>query len=157
MYRKEEMSVHESHSATDASAKEQPSTRNRSWILSVTSLMFILLQSACTAVMAISGVRVIIGLGALAAAATVHHPANGFHADAIRIPMMVVAVAGSLINLYVVWRIRILRARPSSQWRTVPVTHKQRRSETFQIVLAILTLLLVAAEWITHSIIHQVP
>ena len=157
MYRKEEMSVHESDSVTEASAKEQPSTRSRSWILSITSLMFIVLQSACTAVMAISGVRVIIGLGALAAAAGVHHPANGFHADAIRIPMMVVAVAGSLINLYVVWRIRSLRARPSSQWRTVPVTHKQRRSETFQIVLAILTLLLVAAEWITHSIIHHVP
>jgi len=157
MYRKEEMSVHESDSVTEASAKEQPSTRSRSWILSLTGLMFIVLQSACTAVMAISGVRVIIGLGALAAAAGVHHPATGFHADAIRLPMMVVAVAGSLINLYVVWRIRSLRARPSSQWRVAPVSYKQRRSETFQIALAVLTLLLVAAEWITHSIIHHVP
>ena len=157
MYRKEEMSVHESDSVTEASAQEQPSTRSRSWILSLTGLMFIVLQSACTAVMAISGVRVIIGLGALAAAAGVHHPATGFHADAIRIPMMVVAVAGSLINLYVVWRIRSLRARPSSQWRVAPVSYKQRRSETFQIALAVLTLLLVAAEWITHSIIHHVP
>jgi len=38
-----------------------------------------------------------------------------------------------------------------------PVSYKQRRSETFQIALAVLTLLLVAAEWITHSIIHHVP
>jgi hypothetical protein len=151
------MSVHEQQPASKASAKEQPSTPARSWILSLTGLVFIVLQSACTAVMAISGVRVIIGLGALAAAAGVPHPATGFHADAIRIPMMVVAVAGSVINLYVVWRIRSLRARPSSQWRTAPVSHKQQRSEIFQIVLAIVTLVLVAAEWITHSIIHHIP
>jgi hypothetical protein len=37
------------------------------------------------------------------------------------------------------------------------VTPKQRRSEVFQIVLAIATLVLVAAEWITHPMIHRVP
>jgi hypothetical protein len=128
---------------------------NRSWMVGITSFFFILLQSACTAVMAISGVRVIIGLSALAAAAGLHRPASGFHADAIRIPMMVIAVAGSFINLYVIWRIRSLRSRPSSQWRTTPATPKQKRSEAFQIVLAVITLALVLAEWITHRIIHN--
>jgi disulfide bond formation protein DsbB len=107
-------------------------------------------------VVAISGVRVIIGLGALAAAAGLNRPASGFHADAIRIPMMAIAVIGSLLNLYVIWRIRTLRSRPSSQWRTTPATPKQKRAETFQIVLAILTLALVVAEWITHRIVHNV-
>src|SRR6201996_8793688 len=111
----------------------------RPWLLGVTSFLFILLQSACTAVMAISGVRVIIGLSALAAAAGLNRPAIGFHADAIRIPMMVIALAGSLVNLYVIWRIRSLRARPSSQWRVKPATAQQKRSEIFQIVLAVLT------------------
>ena len=124
-------------------------------MVGITSFFFILLQSACTAVMAISGVRVIIGLSALAAAAGLHRPASGFHADAIRIPMMVIAVAGSFINLYVIWRIRSLRSRPSSQWRTTPATPKQKRSEAFQIVLAVITLALVLAEWITHRIIHN--
>ena len=64
--------------------------------------------------------------------------------------MMIAATIGSLINLYVIWRIRTLRARPSSQWRVRAVTAKQRRSELFQIVLAIITLVLVATEWITH-------
>ena len=132
------------------------STRRRSWIVGVTSLFFILLQSACTAVMAISGVRVIIGLSALAAAAGLNRPAAGFHADAIRIPMMALAVIGSLVNLYVVWRIRSLRSRPSSQWRTTPATPRQKRAEVFQVVLAIVTLVLVLAEWITHHIIHNV-
>ena len=130
--------------------------RWQSWTLSATSLLFIVLQSACTAVMAISGVRVLIGLSALAAAAGLHRPAWGFHADAIRIPMMLIAIGGSLTNLYVIWRVRSLRARPSSQWRMTPLTSKQRRSETFQIVLAVVTLVLVLAEYITHRIVHGV-
>jgi hypothetical protein len=138
------------------SSQQQNSTR-RPWIIGTTSLFFILLQSACTAVMAISGVRVIIGLTALAAAAGLNRPATGFHADAIRIPMMAIAVIGSLVNLYVIWRIRSLRSRPSSQWRATPPTTRQKRAEVFQILLAVITLTLVAAEWITHRIVHNVP
>src|ERR1700691_3281742 len=138
------------------SAEQQNST-HRPWIIGTTSLFFILLQSACTAVMAISGVRVIIGLAALAAAAGLNRPATGFHADAIRIPMMAIAVVGSFVNLYVIWRIRSLRSRPSSRWRTSPATSKQKRAEAFQIVLAIVTLALVVAKWITHHIVHNVP
>jgi hypothetical protein len=124
----------------------------------MTSLAFIVLQSACTAVMAISGIRVAIGLSGLAAATIgIHAPAKGWHQDAIRIPMMIAAAAGSLINLYVIWRIRTLRARPSSQWRVQPATRKQRRSEFLQIALSVVTLILVAAEWITHPMVHRVP
>jgi hypothetical protein len=141
---------------TQSLAEAGQQTSKRPWLLGLASLCFILLQSACTAVMAISGVRVVIGLSALAAAAGLHRAATGFHADAIRIPMMIVAVLGSLINLYVVWRIRSLRARPSSQWRTSPVTSKQNRAEILQVALAILTLLLVAAEWATHRIVHGI-
>jgi hypothetical protein len=133
----------------------QEDTSRRSWIVGATSFLFILLQSACTAVMAISGVRVVIGLGALAAAAGLNRPASGFHTDAIRIPMMVIAVIGSLLNLYVIWRMRSLRARPASQWRTTPPTSKQKRAEVVQIALAIITLALVLAESITHRIIHN--
>lgn len=127
---------------------------SKTWYVALVSAGFILLQSACTAVIAISGIRVWIGLTAIAAAAGLHRPASGFHQDAIRIPMMIVAVLGSVINLYVVWRIRRLRARPAAQWRQQPATKRQLRSEWFQIVLAVLTLVLVAAEWITHSIVH---
>jgi hypothetical protein len=146
----------------NSTPKTQTSTRDgspqrQSWIVGFTGLFFILLQSACTAVMAISGVRVVIGLGALAAAAGLNRPATGFHADAIRIPMMAIAVIGSFVNLYVIWRIRSLRSRPSSQWRTTPATGKQKRAEVFQIVLAIVTLALVVAEWMTHRIVHNVP
>ena len=121
------------------------------------SLVFVVLQSACTAVIAISGVRVAIGLSALAAAAGIHAPARGFHQDAIRIPMMAIAFLGSVLNLYVIGKVRRLRKRPSSLWRQQLLTKKKLYSERFQIVLSVLTLLLLAAEWITHPMVHRVP
>jgi hypothetical protein len=144
-------------SPNPALAPPEVPVSKRNWLVSMTSLVFIVLQSACTAVIAISGVRVAIGLSALAEATIgIHAPASGFHRDVIRIPMMIAATVGSLINLYVIWRIRTLRARPSSQWRVQSVTSKQRRSELLQIVLAIVTLALVAAEYITHPMVHRV-
>jgi hypothetical protein len=128
--------------------------RQGSWLIGLTSFFFILLQSACTAVMAISGLRLLIGLGSLAAASFIPGFIFSIHADKIRIPMMAIAVLGSVLNLYVVWRIRSLRARPASQWRAQRVTAKQWRSETIQIVLSILTLLLVVAEILAHRILH---
>jgi hypothetical protein len=126
-------------------------------LLSWPSFIFALLQSLCTAVIAISGVRVAIGLTALAEAAGVHAPAHGFHRDAIRIPMMVTALAGALINLFVIWRIRSLRRRPASQWRQTPPTAKKLNSERLQIALSVVTLILLAAEWITHPMVHRWP
>src|SRR6266478_60415 len=126
-------------------------------LLNWSGIVFTVLQSACTAVIAISGLRLAIGLSALAAAAGIHAPAHGFHQNAIRIPMMALAFLGAIINLFVIWKVRTLRSKPASQWRQQPVTKKKLKSERFQIALAVLTLLFLAAEWITHPIIHRVP
>jgi len=128
--------------------------RNVRW-LGWSSLLFAFLQSACTFVLATSSVRVLIGLSALAAAAGTNAPAKGFHQDAIRIPMMFFALVGTIITLYGVWRVRSLRRRPASQWRVQPVTPRQKRSENFQIALSIVTLILLALEWWTHSMLHH--
>jgi hypothetical protein len=129
------------------------STRWLNW----SGFVIAVLQSACTAVIAISGIRVAIGLTALTAAAGLHTPAHGFHADVIRIPMMAVALIGSVLNLYVIWKVRLLRNRPAAQWRQKPLDARKKRSEQSQIALAVLTLILLAAEWITHPLIHRVP
>ena len=126
-------------------------------LLNWSSIVFAVLQSACTAVIAISGMHVAIGLSALAAAAGIHAPARGFHQDGIRIPMMVFSLLGAALNLYVVGKVRRLRSKPASQWRQQPVQKKKLNSERFQIALSILTLLLLAAEWITHPMVHRVP
>jgi hypothetical protein len=120
----------------------------------LTSLFFIVLQSACTVVMALSGVRLIIGLGALAAvAAGAQGTATGFHQDAIRIPMMAFAVVGSCINLYMIWRIRTLRNRPSAQWRQQLITRRRLWGERVQITLAVVSLFLILAEFLSHHYI----
>ena len=125
--------------------------------LNWSGILFAILQSACTAVIAISSFRVAIGLSALAAAAGVHAPARGFHQDALRIPMMLFALLGSLVNLFVIWKIRKLRRNPTSRWRQREIPRRKLRSENFQIALSFLTLLLLAAEWITHPMIHRFP
>ncbi len=152
------------NSTTEATPHDAPrdsasaaTLSSRLKVLGWSGIVFAILQSACTAVIAISGVRVALGLSALAAAAGIHAPAKGFHQDAIRIPMMLFALFGSLINLFVIWKIRSLRSKPASQWRQKPVTTKQKNSERLQIAVSILSLVLLAAEWITHPMIHRVP
>ena len=147
---------------TDSSKPDTGASRAKAWhvntkFLNWSSIAFALLQSACTAVIALSGLRVAIGLSALAAAAGIHAPAHGFHQDAIRIPMMVLAFLGAVVNLYVVGKVRRLRRKPAAQWRQQPLTKRKLNSERFQIALSILTLLLLAAEWITHPMVHRVP
>lgn len=131
----------------------EPGT-GRSWIAAVGSFVFVILQSACTAVTAISGLRLFIGVTSLTAASLIPGFIFTIHTDRIRIPMLIIAVIGSVVNLYVLWRIRSLRSRPSSQWRMQPVTDKQRRSETFQFILSVLTLVLVVIECTIHHRLH---
>jgi hypothetical protein len=144
---------------TNDSKSAEPSER-AGWLrlqpgLSWTSLVFALLQSLCTAVLTISGIRVAIGLTALAAASGIYAPAKGFHQDAIRIPMLIVAAAGAILNLAVLAWIRHLRNRPSAQWRRRERSEKERRSERLQVAMAIMTLVLVALETWTHPMVHR--
>jgi hypothetical protein len=124
-------------------------------VLTGASLGVALLQSLCTAVLTISGIRVAIGLSALAAASGIYAPARGFHQDAIRIPMLVLAAAGAIVNLLVLAWIWRLRARPEAQWRRREVSKRERRSERLQVVLSIVTLILVGLETWTHPIVHR--
>jgi hypothetical protein len=139
---------------TPVDSRQERAANRRSWMIGFTSLFFILLQSACTAFMALSGLRLLVGVGSLAAAVAGTRFLGSIHGEAIRIPMEIFAVAGSAVNLYAIWRVRSLRARPSSQWRVGPVNPRKKRAESIQIALAVLTLLLVGAEWAFHIYLH---
>jgi hypothetical protein len=69
--------------------------------------------------------------------------------------MMILAIGGSLINLYVICRIRSLRKRQSSQWRQHPISRRRIWGENTQTALAILTLILVAAEFLAHLYVFR--
>lgn len=122
-------------------------------ILSGASVIMALLQSVCTAVLTINGIRAAIGLAALAASTLA--PLHRFHSDAIRIPMLTIAVVGAILNLVVLAWIRHLRARPAAQWRRRELTPRELRSERLQVAMAILTLVLVGLEVWGHATVHH--
>jgi ABC-type uncharacterized transport system permease subunit len=82
-------------------------------------------------------------------------PAHGWHREAIRVPLLTIGAVGALLSLLLLWNEQKLRRNPSAAWRIQPLTPKQRRVRRFQLVAAILTLLLVAAELITHPLFHR--
>jgi heme/copper-type cytochrome/quinol oxidase subunit 2 len=127
---------------------------NRLSFLSGTSLLFAAAQSLCTAVFTISTVRVAIGVASLTAGVFLK-PLVPIHRDSIRIPMLIIATAGSVINLLVlawIWRLRRL---PSAQWRKRDLSKKEKRSERLQVAMAVATLILVALEAWTHPILNH--
>lgn len=124
-------------------------------LLNWSSFLFALLQSVCSAFIALSGIRLLIGIGAFAAASGALKLADRMHIDAIRIPMMLLALAGSVFNLAALWRVWSLRRRPASAWRQQPVPRAKRRSEYLQFTLSVLTLLLLAAEFVAHHILFD--
>jgi len=118
------------------------------------AVVMALLQSLCTAILTINGIRVGIGVAALAAS-SIAAPLLSFHRDAIRIPMLSIAVLGAVINLLVLAWVWHLRARPESQWRKQDITKKQHVSERLQVAMAVATLLLVGLEIWTHPIVNH--
>jgi hypothetical protein len=144
-----------SKNATDERLEKAEATEQNLRWANVGSVAFAVAQSICGAVLAISGFRLLIGLGALAAAGGILTPLRRFHQDAIRIPMMALALAGAAANIYSVWRVRSLRARPAAQWRMRTISPQKIRSERLQLALSGITLVLLAAEWIMHTILHR--
>lgn len=125
-------------------------------IVAGASVTMALLQSLCTAVFTVNSIRVGIGLAALAAG-SIAAPLVSLHRDSIRIPMLVIAVAGAVINLLVLAWVRRRRSRPEAEWRRRELSRKQRLSERLQVAMAILTLVLVGLEIWTHAILHRAP
>src|SRR5260370_431916 len=122
-------------------------------LINWSALLFAVLQSVCSAVIALNGLRLLIGLGAFAAASGALRLADRMHASAIRIPMMLLALAGSLLNLVVLWQVWRLRSRPASAWRQQAVPRQKIASEWFQFTLSVLTLFFLAAEFVAHRIL----
>ena len=118
------------------------------------SLTLAAIESLCVAAVGLSGVRVALGLTSLLAAGA-SGPARGFHREAIRIPLLTIGAVGALLSLLLLWNEAKLRRNPAAAWRIRPLTAKQRRRQRLQLILAILTLLLVAAELVTHPWFHH--
>ena len=114
------------------------------------SLFLAVVQSVCTIFVALSGLRLLIGAAAFGAAIGVMKFAENIHVDAVRIPMVVLALAGAVFNLVALWQVRRLRGRSASAWRQKAVSRSKFASERVQLALSVLTLILLAVESYYH-------
>jgi hypothetical protein len=119
-------------------------------LLNWSAVFFAVLQSVCSAFIALSSIRLLIGATAFAFSVGVVKLGDKMHIAAIRIPMMLFALIGSLLNLFVLWQVWRLRRRSSSAWRQKPFSPQKRRSEILQLLLSVVTLFLLAAEYWAH-------
>lgn len=141
-------SQHASSGSAIASSPEER-VRARLWV-SWSSLLFAFLQSVCTFLMAMAGLRLIIGVGSLALSAEATALLDRMHANWLRIPMVGLAFAGAALNFIAIVQIRRLRARPASQWRQAPVAAGKLRMERWQLALSLITFALIAFEEAFH-------
>jgi hypothetical protein len=130
-------------------------TGNAQGVIAWSGFFFALLQSICTFFVALDGFRLMIGIGSLAMATSVAAALSRFHADWIRIPMIALALLGSMVNLAVLLQIRGLRNRPAAQWRQKPLSPRKIRMERAQMVLSIATLVLIGVEEYLHFSTHH--
>jgi hypothetical protein len=119
-------------------------------VIGWSSLLFAVLQSVCTFFVALNGLRLLIGLGALASVVGAGQQWDRLHTDCIRVPMIALSLVGALLNLTVLLHVRHLRSRPAAQWRQRPLTARKLRGERVQLVLSVVTLALIAMEEVSH-------
>jgi heme/copper-type cytochrome/quinol oxidase subunit 2 len=125
-----------------------PTARFR--LLNWSGLFLAFIQSVCSGFIALHGVRFLVGIGAVVLASSTWTLAERLHVDAIRVPMMLVALLAALVNLIALWQVRRLRNRSASAWRQQPLTPAKKRSERLQFILSVLTIVLLIAEWTAH-------
>jgi hypothetical protein len=133
---------------------EDSFTKPTRLLLTWGSLALAAAESLCVAAVGLSGMRVALGMTSLLAAGA-GGPAHGFHSDTIRIPLLTLGAVGALISLLLLWNEDRLRRNPSAAWRVRLLTTLQRRWRWLQLITAILTLLLVAAELVIHPLLHH--
>jgi hypothetical protein len=77
------------------------------------------------------------------------------HRDLIRVPVLLTAIAGAGVNLYVLWRGQKLRNAPAAAWRKRPLTIREQLRIVLVFSLAILTLAFAISEIYLHRLMHN--
>jgi hypothetical protein len=119
-------------------------------VVAWSGFMFAVLQSVCTFFTALDGLRLLIGAAALTAIVQAGTVWDHVHTNWIRVPMVVLAFAGSILNLLILRRIWRLRSHPAAQWRRIEPSPRKIRMERVQFALSLITLVLIGIEEVAH-------
>ena len=125
-------------------------TKVKGTLLSALSLIGGLIQGACAILVATSSVKLFLGVASVAAAMQT----SRFHADIVRVPMMLVSALLACLSLFTVWNGWRLRNLPSARWRKRPLSTQRKLGIAFTIVTSAAALVLVIAEAVVHPIAH---
>lgn len=117
------------------------------------SLTLAAVQAICVAAVALSSVRVLLGMTSLLAAGAAG-PAQGFHRNALRLPVLWIAGILAVLNLLLLWNENRIRRNPSARWRLQPLTSRQRRGRWMQLGTSVASLVLILAEVVSHPWFH---
>lgn len=77
------------------------------------------------------------------------------HRDSFRIPALLLAIMGSLLNLFLLWRFQRLRNAPAAAWRKKQLSSRQRWRIGLVLALSLATLLTAGAEIYFHRVLHH--
>ena len=125
-------------------------TKVKGTLVSALALIGGLVQGVCAILVATSSVKLFLGVASVAAAMQT----SRFHADIIRVPVMLVSAVLAGISLFTVWNGWRLRNLPSARWRKRPLSTPRKLGIAFTIVTSVAALVLVIAEGVVHPIAH---
>jgi hypothetical protein len=115
------------------------------------ALILAFIEAVCVFTVAAAKVGILVGtVGAVLAGWAVI-----LHRDAIRIPVLLIAMTGATFNLYLIWKRRRLRNSPAAAWRKRPLTKQERVKTALVFWLAVGTLILGALEIYFHHVLHH--
>lgn len=119
----------------------------RSW----GALFLAIIEAACLFLVAAAKAGALGGtiLGALAGWSAF------LHRDILRIPLLLSAIIGSVINVFLLWRAHRLRNVPAAAWRKRPLTTRERFRIGLVLSLSTLTFFIAGAEIYIHRIGHH--
>jgi hypothetical protein len=81
--------------------------------------------------------------------------ARFIHRDFFRVPILLAAVLGAVLNLFLVWNAQRLRNAPSAAWRKRPLSSRDRWRIGTVVVLSILTFAIATFEVVLHRRLHH--
>jgi hypothetical protein len=81
--------------------------------------------------------------------------AQFIHRDVFRIPILIAAVLGAGLNLFLVWNGQRLRNAPAAAWRKRPLTSRERLRIGMVVALSVLTFAMTAWEILLHRRLHH--
>ncbi len=111
-------------------------------------LLFAVLESICVFLIGLSKMGILVGISSFLAA----EKASSFHSEKFRIPILLVAVVGSVVNLYSIWNFHRLRNAASAAWRRRPLTRAQKTKDVILVLLSFAALALVSIEFYVHPL-----